>query len=110
MLSRDRGSADAALYVRGRDVEEADHALTADQQTGSCTLVGRVEAFRLSAERRAILDALVAAGGDGKRVRDIAAYTGLKQQNVRMALSRMVRDGQVVRIDAGIYAAPANDV
>ncbi len=58
VLKREIGRADATLYVRGRDVPEADRALSFDAETCAWTLIGDADEYRTSEERQAILDAL----------------------------------------------------
>lgn len=51
VLRREIGRADATLYIRGRDVPEADHALAFDADGCSWTLLGDAAEYRRSDER-----------------------------------------------------------
>ena len=54
-----RTSRGTSLYVRGRDVEEAEHAITFDKHACRWTILGNAEEAHRSNERSRILAALV---------------------------------------------------
>jgi hypothetical protein len=91
------------LYVRGRDVSEADRALTF--ANGHWTLLGDAEFVRRSEERANILDAIANIGGPASP-EEIAGAIGQKSGNVRFLLHKMMKDGQVIRAKRGLYTAP----
>lgn len=102
ILSRDSGG--NTLYARGRDIDEFDKALTFDKATGHWTLLGEASEARQSGERKAILAALEVGGVMSPS--ELAAATGMKGENVRFLLFKMVSAGEVVRVGRGRYAHP----
>ena len=59
VLRRQRGQADASLYVTGRDIEdERDYALAWDQSTATWTIKGNAKDFAGSQERLELVDLL----------------------------------------------------
>lgn len=105
LLRRARGSADATLHLTGRDVEEAEHALRFDAETGSWNILeGPASDYTVSDSRAAVLRHLRAEGPTGPK--EIALALGLSRDNVRQLLHRMITDGQLVTDSAGRYTAP----
>ncbi len=103
VLSRDGQG--ITLYGRGRDIEEIETAMQFDHITGSWSIMGDASEVRRSDERTVILDALKEAPatlGPAK----IAAATGLKENNVRRLILKMVEQGQIVKTGYGHYAHP----
>ena len=108
VLKRDRGKADAYLHVTGREVEdEAELALGWDASRASWTLAGDADEYRLSQERRSLIEALGAAGG-GMSPKDIAEGLGKSVGSVKVLLGEMVKAGQVSNPSYGRYHLPAN--
>jgi hypothetical protein len=96
VLRRERGQADASLFLTGRDVEERDLALKwhgQDAEAFRWELLGDADEFRMSAERARVTEVIIEA--PGMRPSDIAGATGMKFGNVRRLLFKMVRDRQV---------------
>lgn len=92
VLRRDRGSADAALYVTGRDVErEQDLALTWDDEAALWSITGSAQDARLSRERQDVIDLIRAEGP--QTVRAISQLTRRKYDGTRKMINRMVKDG-----------------
>lgn len=104
VLRREIGRADATLYIRGRDVPEADHALSFDAATCSWTLLGDAVEFRVSAERKAIIDILTNAP-EPMSPKHLAEALGKKDGAVRKLLHMMVRAGEVDGL-GGAYRLP----
>jgi hypothetical protein len=97
VLKRDRGKQDATLHIDGRDVEEpTELALRWDADIASWSLMGDAEEFRISNERREILDALTRAGVP-LAPKEIAERIDKPDGNVRKLLHGMRDDGQVVQ-------------
>lgn len=97
VLKRDRGKQDATLAIDGRDVEEpAELALRWDADIASWSLMGDAEEFRISNERREILDTLIRAGVP-LAPKEIAERIEKADGNVRKLLHGMRDDGQVVQ-------------
>jgi len=106
VLKRDRGKADAYLHVTGREIEnEAELALRWDAGLASWTLAGDAEEYRLSEERRSLIEALGGAGG-GMSPKDIAEVLGKSVGSVKVLLGEMVKAGQVSNPSYGRYVLP----
>lgn len=96
IFRRERGKADAALLITGRDVEEQELAfqfVLNEQRGHAWAAIGDAATLRISAERQAILD--VVTSQPALTATEIAAAAGKSSGNVRYLLFRMVRDGQV---------------
>lgn len=103
ILTREKGRAEANLYVRGRDVPEADYALSFDPVTCTWNLLGDAAEFRLTAGRAEVQKLLRARGPLTPKA--IAEALGAEPGNVRVLLHRMRNAEQVVARD-GLYALP----
>jgi RecA-family ATPase len=103
-LILDRKSGGLSLYVRGRDIEEKESALLFSD--GNWTLQGEVAEVHRSAERREILEELLAAV-EPPTPGEIAAAIGKKRNSVDQMLRRMVKSGEVIKVGRGRYAHPA---
>lgn len=102
VLKRERGQADASLFITGRDVEEQDLALKLERDdTYGWALLGPADQFRRSKERAEILRALEAV--PGMKPSEIAAAVGKTSGAVRYLLFRMVSDGEVRSRDGGYW-------
>ena len=102
VLTRDSNG--VTLYGRGRDIEEIETAVSFDRETGRWSILGAASEVHRSDERKAILDALRDTGtpmGPG----EIAAATGMKNENVRFLLHKMQKAGEVEKRSRGQYAA-----
>lgn len=102
-LLLDRDGNGTTLYVRGRDVEETESALTF--LAGLWTVTGQASDVRRSTERGNILGALEEAN-EPMSPTDIAAVTAMKSGNVRRLLYSMMRDGEVQKSGRGRYQLP----
>lgn len=114
VLKRARGSDEAELHLIGRDVEEEGaFAVRFNRDACAWTWLGDAWRVQLTAERRALLEALA----DGpRRPVEIARALGRQEGAVRKLLSTMVQAGQVDRgldgryrpIDGGDHAPRAH--
>jgi hypothetical protein len=107
VLKREPKDTFALLYVRGRDVPEAEIALQFDEATGKWLRLIGAEDFRRSKERRAILRALLDLG-EPMTPAEIAEAIGkprASNANVRMLLKKMREAKDVVRHADGRYTA-----
>jgi hypothetical protein len=104
ILTREKGRADANLYVRGRDVPEADYALDFDPVTCQWNLLGDAKAFRLSTERESILDLLRSSGPLDPK--SIAERLNANRGAIRVLLHRMKHAEEIVVAGDGLYSAP----
>jgi AAA domain len=108
VLKRDRGKQDATLMVDGRDIEEpSELALRWDADIASWSLMGDAEEFRMSEERRDIVN-LLRRVGEPLGPKDIAQVLGRNYGAVRVMLSEMVKDGLITSPSRGKYI-PANN-
>lgn len=108
ILNRERGKADAFLYVDGRDIEDqGEHPLKWNHDVCSWTLSdGEPMEYRMSDERRTVYDALPAYGEKGIGPSDVAKATGDKPENVRYLLGKMYDAGEAERAGYGKYTKP----
>lgn len=104
VLKREIGRHDATLYIRGRDVPEADHALSFDAATCAWTLLGDADTYRVSEERQQILDLLREAISP-MSPKHIAEALGKKDGAVRYLLHKMAKSGDVDGV-GGAYRLP----
>jgi hypothetical protein len=105
ILRRERGRHDACLSVTGRDIEERELAIRWDSTTALWTLLGDARQYRVSQERQAVLD-LLAQSSEPVELSEIAEALGKDKAAVKMLLSRMAGEGQVVRPERGRYELP----
>jgi hypothetical protein len=103
ILTREKGRADGNLYVRGRDVPEADYALGFDPVTCQWSLLGDAAEYRLTAGRAEVVELLRTHGPMGPK--DIADALGAERGNIRVLLHRMKNAGEVL-VGGGMYSAP----
>jgi hypothetical protein len=101
----DRDGNGTTLYVRGRDVEEKESALSFTG--GLWTVIGEAADVRKTDERRSILDELKGAD-EAMGPADLAAATGMKAVNLRRLLHKMAKAGEIVKAGYGKYAHPDN--
>jgi RecA-family ATPase len=101
ILSRNQKG--TTLYLRGRDVEEQEHAMLFNAETCRWTILGDAAEVLRSDSRGKILDALSEAT-DFMTPSDIVAATGLGRQNVDQLLHRMKSDGEIIKRKRGLYA------
>jgi hypothetical protein len=104
VLKRPRGEADGILYVTGRDVDEAEHALRFTPDNGAWTLLdGPAADYAMSGTRAAISRYLRANPDSNPKA--IADGTGMSRENVRKTCQRMTAAGQLTVDSAGRYRA-----
>jgi RecA-family ATPase len=105
VLVLNRSSQGTTLYVRGRDIEEAEHAVSFDRNTCRWTILGNASDVQRSDQRGRILEALLEAG-DPLSPDEIARAAGMKRNNVDRLLGKMVADGEILKIGRGRYCHP----
>ena len=105
VLVLSRSSQGTTLYVRGRDIEEAEHAITFDKHSCRWTILGNASDVHRSNERGLILVALEEAS-ELLTPQDIVASTGMARNNVDQLLFKMTQDGEVTKIGRGKYQHP----
>ena len=101
VLKRDRGRADAYLHVTGREIEEeAELALKWDANLASWSLAGDAEDYRVSEERRTILNVL-RKSPEPMTPKEVAEALGKTSNTIKQRLWRMSKDGQLVSVEGG---------
>ncbi|MEQ4206301.1 AAA family ATPase [Actinopolymorpha sp. B9G3] len=105
VLKRGRGQADGVLYVTGRDVDEAEYALSFNAASGAWMLLdGPADEHQTTDTRAAILRYLRANTGSGPRA--IAQGTGLGEPNVKATCRRMLAAGLLTADGKARYSVP----
>jgi hypothetical protein len=94
------------LYVRGRDIEESEHAVNFDKHSCRWTILGSAAEVHRSNERGKILAVLVEAR-ELLGPQQIAERTRMKSDNVRFLLGKMVDAGEVNKTGRGRYHHPS---
>ncbi len=102
ILILDRGGQGTTLYARGRDIEEIETALLFDKQSGAWLAQGPAAEARRSDERKAILAALLEAGGPMSPT-ELSIKLDVPGANVRQLLQRMMSAGEVSKRGRGLY-------
>jgi DNA-binding MarR family transcriptional regulator len=107
VLRRSRGSADANLFVTGRDVEEKEYPLKL--QGGRWSLLdGEARDYEVSDQRRRILNIL--RSRPGLTPKSISAATGLDHSVVKHLVRRMADSGDLATAGDGTYSPPIHSV
>jgi hypothetical protein len=91
------------LFVKGKEIQQTDLALTWDEQLSTWILQGDMKEFNLDTTRQAILDAIRAGVTSPQEISD---FTEIRYDTVRQALVRMSAGGQLRRVGRGAYGLP----
>jgi RecA-family ATPase len=102
-FKRKRNTADAEVAITGRDVEEAEKALSGDQTTGIWTMIGDAAEIRKSKQREEVIDAL--KDGSIRTVKELSDELGHRYDAMRMLRVRMKRDGLLSKVAKGYCLA-----
>lgn len=102
VLKRSRTAADAVLSITGRDVVEADLALSFKE--GIWSLLGSADEYALSDERRRVLE-LVRERNTVRPV-EAASALGINHEAAKKVLARMAKADQLVTDGKGNYSEP----
>jgi hypothetical protein len=102
LLNRKRGQNDGILSITGRDIEEQEYAVTFDTLTCRWSITGSAAEVVETKERKAIIDILKTTQGS-MTPKDIAGALQKNIGSVKFLLSRMVFDGQIIRLHRGEY-------
>jgi hypothetical protein len=106
VLRRDRGRADAYLYVTGREIEEEQElALKWDANTAGWYIVGDADEYRMNEERATVIRALEEAD-EPMSPREVADAVGGNYNATRQRLHQMSKKGEVEVVDRGRYTLP----
>jgi hypothetical protein len=101
VLQRERGVADGTLYITGRDVSEKNLALRFEPEILSWHLLGDAYEYRMSEERRVIVEMLREAN-EPLSPKDVADRLGKKQGAVRKLMLNMANQGEL-KNNGGAY-------
>jgi hypothetical protein len=94
------------VFVRGRDIEEAEYAAEFNRETCRWRLVGEADEVFRSEQRQAIARALKEAGR-AMSVADIMAATERRDRNsTEVLLHKMEKTGEVKHAGRGVWAHP----
>ncbi|MEU5543583.1 AAA family ATPase [Streptomyces sioyaensis] len=103
VLKRARGQADGILHVTGRDVNEAEYALSFQEASGAWHLLDGPASDHTVGDTRAAILRYVRAN-PGAKPKDIAeALPQAGADTVRRTCSRMAEDGQLTKDGSGRY-------
>lgn len=105
VLQRTRGKADGLLSVTGRDIDEAEYALTFAADLGAWQLSEIPAAVAKLTDTRAAIVGYLAQVEDGAGPKRIADSTGIGVDLVKQTVRRMVEDGQLDTNGHGRYWA-----
>ena len=99
ILKRERGQAEASLFVTGRDIErEQQLAMSFDATTALWTVIGNTEEVGRTRARQEIIDVLREQGTDGMTPREIADALEKNYHTTRSILRKMEETGEVTRL------------
>ncbi|MFJ9693416.1 AAA family ATPase [Kitasatospora sp. NPDC101183] len=107
VLKRSRGKADGVLHITGRDVDEDEHALEFQPDTGNWLLLDGPASDHTIGDTRSKILTHLRTHPDSKPM-DIAAAVGVDVELTRRTCSRMAKDGQLHRSPGGAYAVPVS--
>jgi hypothetical protein len=103
VLKRERGRADAFLYVTGRDIEqERELALSWDATTATWKIAGDAEEYRTSKERQEIVDCLHSLGVPAGP-KEVSEALGKPHNNVKQLMWKMGDGGDLRSVGGGKY-------
>jgi hypothetical protein len=107
VLKREPKDTLGLLYVRGRDVPEAEIAMQFDEATGKWLRLVGADDFRRSKERNAIIRSLLDMGEPMTPAEIADAIGKPRNSSIRMLLHRMRKAGDIVKCADGRYKAEA---
>jgi len=108
VLKRERGRADAFLFVTGRDIEqEREVALSWDAATAAWRIAGDAEEYRGSKERAEIGECLRSAQGP-MGPKEVSDALGKEYNATKQLLWKMSNDGDLRSVGSGKYVVTGN--
>jgi hypothetical protein len=108
VLNRERGRADAYLYVTGRDIEEEKElALSWDSTKATWKIAGDAEEYRNSRERQEVEECLRTLGKPAGP-KEVSEALGKPYNNVKQLMWKMGSDGDLRSVGGGKYV-PVTD-
>ena len=108
VLNRERGRADAYLYVTGRDIEEEKElALSWDSTKATWKIAGDAQEYRNSRERQEVEECLRTLGKSAGP-KEVSEALGKPHNNVKQLMWKMGNDGDLRSVGGGKYV-PVTD-
>lgn len=104
VLLRDRGKAEGALKVVGRDIEELDRAVYYND--GKWSDKGEASIYQLTVERQQLINTLRDDLGGRAKVSDLAVALDKTVATTSYLLTNLASSGHVVSEKYGVYALP----
>jgi RecA-family ATPase len=98
-----RSNKGTSLHVRGRDIEECEHAVQFERDACRWIIQGDAETVRRSETRNAILRVLEQAKPHAMGPKDIQAATDISIKAIEQRLYGMRKDGEIIQKDRGKY-------
>ncbi|HEU0215095.1 MAG TPA: AAA family ATPase [Stellaceae bacterium] len=105
VLKREPNDSLGLLYVRGRDVPEAEIAMQFDDATGKWLRLVGADDFRRSRERNAIIRALLDLGEPMTPAEIADAIGKPRNSTIRVLLAKMRKAGDITKCADGRYRA-----
>lgn len=105
VLRRERGKADASLFVTGRDIDEKELALRWDSRYASWSILGEADEYRLSQERGEVID-LFRKEGRSMTPSEVAPLLDKKVSTTKSLLWRLSKDDWLKADGSGKYFLP----
>jgi hypothetical protein len=95
------------LYIRGRDVEEQEKAITFNKSNCRWTILGDAEEVHRGDTRQKILTLLndVSLVKEALGPKEIAVRTYVSENTVNQRLIGMLADGEIVKVFKGGYVS-----
>jgi len=102
ILRRERGQAEASLFVTGRDVEEQEIALSMNPRTMRWKALGRAADYRMSVERKKVIDTLTELGHPAAPL-EVAELIGKTRGATKKLMLSMANSNQLRQRPDGKY-------
>ena len=90
------------LHLTGRDIEQAEYAMEFNKDNLTWRIVGRAYEIKSTERKQKLYDALKGAT-EPLSPKQLAEITGLRQNYVSKALPRLMEEGNITRLDRGLY-------
>jgi len=103
VLVLSRSNKGTTLYLRGRDVEEGEHAVLFNKETCRWTVIGDAETVHRSDTRMKIMSVLARVKPKAMGPNHIAEGTGISIKAVEQQLYGLINNGDVVKVGRGKY-------
>jgi hypothetical protein len=108
VLVINRTARGTTLYVRGRDITEAEHAVTFNKHSCRWTILGDASEVHRSDERSKIV-AVLTDTDEPLSPQQIADRAEMQLNNVNQLLWKMSKDGEIEKTGRGKYRLPPDN-